>query len=284
MGFFTAEKPKLKPDTFKKLRDLIQLKTGIFFADNKKYLMENRLFKRLDSNSCKSFEEYYELLMFSPHRFAELKHLFDSVTTNETSFFRYMPQIDAYEKKILPEIVQRKAKGPNKTIRILSAACSTGEEPYTLAMLIDQNRLKFPGIKFEIFGCDISSSVLKSCQAGIYNSNALRNTPLPFVKKYFKRMPTGLFELSPTIRRMVQFRSANIVDSEHIKFYRNMDIIFCRNVLIYFDDKTKKQVINNLYSVLQPESYLFVGHSESLHSISRAFKLVNLRTCMVYKK
>ncbi len=284
MGFFTAKKVKLDDETFRKLRDFIYQKTGIFFGDNKKYLLENRLYKRLEETGCKSFEEYYNLITISPQRFKEIKHLYDSITTNETSFFRYMPQIDAFEKIILPEVVKRVREKGTKKIRILSAACSTGEEPYTLAMIIDYNKAKWNDIKFEIFGCDISPSVIMSCKKGIYNSNSLRNTPMQYIKKYFKQLPSGLYEISPQIKNMVQFRTANLILSEHMRLYKDMHIIFCRNVLIYFDDKMKKQVINNLYSILVPKGYLFIGHSESLHSITRALRLVNLKTCMVYQK
>ena len=274
---------KLSLDIFQQLRDLIYEKCGIFYADNKKYLVENRLIRRLEEHSFKTFEEYLYFLKYDTQRNHELSFLYDSITTNETSFFRNPPQLEAFEKWVLPLVIENCRKSSNNRLRIWSTACSTGEEPYTLSIMLLENRVILSGISTEIIASDISEGVLTSARKGVYGNNSIRGTPKYHIDKYFT-VTSDTFAIKPEIKNMVKFSNINLYDHVKMRTMRGFDVIFCRNVLIYFDDKAKKQIIASLYDSLNPNGYLFIGHAESLHTITRAFKLVNFNRMPVYKK
>lgn len=277
-----APKAVLSQETFGQLRDLIYERTGIRFADNKKYLLESRLARRLEERNCPDFEAYYHFLKYDPDREREMTALYNVVTTNETSFFRDMPQLSAFAEGVLAEILQNGA-GASKALKIWSAACSTGEEPYTLAMMAAEKGILSRGWRLEILATDISEMVLKSAQRGLYGEYAIRNTPEQYLKKYFAQEGSS-YAVRPEMRDLVRFQHMNLVDPSRMKVVRGMDVVFCRNVLIYFDEAAKKKVVASLYDSLNPKGYLFIGHSESLHTISRAFKLVTVNKMLVYQK
>ena len=268
---------KMQDETFRKLRDFIHEKSGIYISDNKKYLLENRLHRRLQERGLKSYEDYLYLIQYSADS-NELKKLFDVVTTNETYFFREPQHFDILVKHIIPSIVSSRAK----TFKIWSAACSTGEEPYTIAMLLKENP-SMTSIRTEIIGTDISDAVLQAAKRGVYSSYAVRNIPPNFFKKYF-RDANGVYTLDPSIKRMVRFQNVNLIDEKSMRMFRNFDVIFCRNVLIYFDENAKKKVVSLLYDALKPGGYLFIGASESLHNVTRAFKPLVINRTVVYQR
>jgi len=273
----------LSVETFIKLRDFIYAKTGILFQDNKAYLLESRLKWRLEECGCGSYDEYFYLLNYDPRRHTELVNLYNSVTTNETSFFRDAVQIKAFYDDVLPLVAkQNKEKGINE-IKIWSAASSTGEEAYTVAMQMDNQQLPKNGFRIEIEGSDISDQVLEKAREGKYGKNAIRNVPSDYLSKYFINT-SDVYELNPHIKKMARFRNINLIDSMKTKSMRNMDVIFCRNVLIYFDEKARKTVVSNLYDSLRSGGFLFIGYSESLHNISRSFKLRHFNRALVYQK
>jgi len=273
----------LDKTTFVQLRDLIYEKTGISFAENKTYLLENRLKRRLEDCGCSNFEEYYYLLKYDPRRSRELIHLYNSITTNETSFFRDAVQIKAFYDDVLPLVAkQNKEKGINE-IKVWSAASSTGEEAYTMAMQMVNQKLPQLGFRIDIAASDLSEQVVETAKKGIYGKNAVRNVPPEYMSRYFSN-GGDTYEVLPEIRKMVRFSNMNLMDSARMRSMRNVDIILCRNVLIYFDEKAKKTVISNLYDSLRPGGYLFIGYSESLHNISRSFKLEHFNRALVYKK
>jgi len=274
---------KLSLVTFQQLRDLIYEKCGIFYAENKKYLVENRLTRRLEEFGFKTFEEYLYFLKYDSRRNHELSFLFDAITTNETSFFRNPPQLEAFEKGVLPLVIENCRKSSNNRIRIWSSASSTGEEPYTLAIILLENRVIMSGISTEIMASDISEGVLTSARKGVYGTNSIRSTSKYLIDKYFT-VNSDTYTIKPEIKNMVKFSNINLYDQLKMKTMKGFDVIFCRNVLIYFDEKAKKQIIASLYDSLNPNGYLFIGHSETLHNISRAFKLVNFNRMPVYKK
>lgn len=270
-------------ETFKNLRDLIYEKSGIYFVENKKYFLENRLSKRVLDRNLKNFEEYYFFLKYDSRKTQEYPFLYDSVTTNETSFFRNPPQLEAFENFVLKEVMD-KARNPGpKKLRILSLPCSTGEEPYTLSMMCLEKKLPAQGWALEIQAGDISPGTLDSARKGIYGKNSVRNTPPYYLNKYFTLSGEN-YIIKDEVKKFVQFDCVNLVDSRKIKIFGNFDVIFCRNVLIYFDEKIKRKVVSDLYDALKPNGFLFIGHSESLHNISRAFKLVNFSRSPIYKK
>lgn len=276
-------KPRLSNETFVLLRDIIYAKCGIFFPETKKYLLETRLARRLEELSLKTFEDYYYFLMYDSQREKALTGLYNSIVTNETSFFRDQPQLDAFRKGVVPLVVDEKAQAGGRTLKLWSAACSTGEEPLTLAMMLLEDGLLSKGWNIDILASDISDNVLKPAAAGNYEKYTLRNTPEQYVRKYFVQNGES-YTASKKILDLVRYRKINLVDSIEMRMVRGIDIIFCRNVLIYFDDNSKKKVISHLYDSLNKGGYLFVGFSESLHNITRLFRPVSVERSVVYKK
>ncbi len=274
----------LSLNTFEKWREFIYKNSGIYFQDNKKYLLESRLLKRLNNLNLNTYEEYLEYVSTNSRKSLELKELFEAITINETYFFRNQPQMDAISQRILPELAKSKAGSFNKKIRIWSAASSSGEEAYSIAILINELiKPKFPGFTFEVIGTDISNDVLKRARSGVFKEYAVRNTPIFYLKKYFQR-DGNQFIINPAIKSMVRFNELNLYDDLKMRTMMNFDIVICANVLIYFDAKSKIKVVNHLYNSLNKSGYLFIGYSETLHGISQAFKLVSFPKTIAYKK
>jgi len=277
----SLQRPQLSEELFRQLRDLVYEKSGMFFNDGRKYLLESRMENRMKALGLEKFEDYYYLLKYSPEGEVEFRALFDEITINETSFFRNPPQMKVFQEHILPEFLRFKRF---KQLKIWSAGCSTGEEPYTLAILV----LEVLGVKVsqwfvDILGVDISRTVLERAQKGEYGEYTLRHMPPDLVQKYFlKEGP--IWRVKDEVKKLLRFEEMNLADPAQIRRVRGMDIIFCRNVLIYFDMEVKKRVVASFYDSLNPGGYLFIGHSESLHGISRAFKLVHFPEVIVYKK
>jgi len=281
-----GKKIEMSNHSFYALRDMIYKRSGIFFTDQEKYVLENRLLRHIEEGGFDDFEKYVDFLRHDPLRDKEFSSLFDLVTTKETSFFRDANQLQAFESVVLPPIVKEAEEKGCKKLRIWSAPCSTGEEPYTLAMLLLN---KFPKIQdsgwdIEIHGSDISECVLQSARRGEYNDYSIRNVPPPYLDRYFTKNGNGKYNVRPEVRGMVRLSNINLFDNMRVKMFRGMNIVFCRNMLIYFDEAAKKRVIANIYDSLAPGGYLFIGHAESLFNISRAFKLVNINNILIYQK
>ena len=276
--------PKMTDETFILLRDFIYEQSGIYFSDNKKGQLENRLAMRLKANNLLDYDKYYYLLKYDPQAGRELRALFDSVTTNETSFFRSPPQIQAFQEKVLPEIITRKNKQQDRMIRFWSAGCSTGEEPYTMGIVIRQIlNDKHSDWDIKIVASDISEKALRSAKAAMYSDYSLRAVA-PEVKQSFFTPDGNSYRIIEDIRNLVDLQYLNLNDAKRVQIMKGFDVIFCRNVLIYFDDEAKKRFVSQLYDSLNHGGYLFIGHSESLHNISRAFKLVHFPGALGYKK
>lgn len=270
----------LPDDVFRQLRDQIYKRTGMFFADSSKYLLQKRLSPRARELNFDSFQKYFYFLQYDARAEAEYDQIFDLVTTNETYFFREPAQLAAFSEEIVPEILSRKAV---KKIRIWSAGCSSGEEPYSIAIMLAEGGM-FREATFEIFASDINQQVLVKARKAHYRENAFRATDPALRQKYFTREPDGTWQLSDEIRNRVSFGRLNIHDEARVSLLGSLDVVFCRNVIIYFDDKSKKTVINNFYQRLVDGGYLLLGHSESLISLSTQFKLRHLKHDMVYQK
>nr|WP_321256902.1 protein-glutamate O-methyltransferase CheR [uncultured Pseudodesulfovibrio sp.] len=268
---------------FINLRDYIYAECGIYVADNRKYLIENRLGNRLKKLNLKNFDEYYNLLRFDACRAAEIKRLYEVITTNETSFYRNPPQIKVFQQEILSEVIAG-CRRNGKKLRIWSAGCSTGEEPYTISMIAHEIlRSEIGAWDIRITANDLSERVLESARRGVYNDYTLRTTPQEIVSRYFDS-DEGQNKISPEVKRLVSFGQINLKDRMQLKRVERSQIVFCRNVIIYFDDAMKKHVINAFYDNLLPGGYLIIGHSESLHNISRAFKPIHYPGAIIYKK
>lgn len=268
----------LADSTFTAIRDFIYDKSGIYITDTKKYLIENRLSRILQEKNLSTFEDYLKLLKFSMNG-NELSRLFDAVTTNETYFFREPEQLNVFQNELMPRIMCQKKT--NQPVRIWSAACSSGEEPYTISMMLLEKG--YASRQFEMYGSDLSEAVLNSAKRAVYNSYSVRNIPAAYSKKYF--LNNGqTFSLQSSIVNMVKFMKINLFEERNVRQMNNMDMIFCRNVLIYFDVKSKQKVASYLYDCLNPGGFLIIGASESLHNITRAFKPHVINKVIAYEK
>ena len=275
-------RPALSPDVFRLLRDFIYQFCGIHFVDDQLFLLERRLWPRVEALTLTDFGDYLRYLrLCSPEsRQAEFLEIAERVTTNETYFFRESYQLDAFSQEILPEIHSRRPRG--KRLNIWSSACSTGEEAYTIAILIHETGL-FADWDVRVFGSDISRRVLAVARKGEYGHNSFRTTDAGFLRRYF-REHNGKHQIVDDIRQRCTFGHVNLVDPAMTRFVGEVDVIFCRNVLIYFDQRARRQVIDMMHDKLVPGGYLLLGHSESLITLSTAFELVHLRHDMVYRR
>jgi chemotaxis protein methyltransferase CheR len=280
----SSAKLTLTTTNFEEWRSYIYDLCGIYFQDNKKYLLESRLLKRINHLKLSSFEEYLKYLKYNSQARVERRYLYEAITINETFFFRNQPQLDALTSKIFHDTIQAKRKIGQKKIRIWSAASSSGEEAYSVAMVIaDMVQPKYPDIQFEIIGTDINEEVIERAKSGVYKEYAIRNTPAFFLKKYFKAEGMN-YIIDPKLKSMVKFSSLNLYDNIKMRAMSNFDIVFCANVLIYFDANSKIKVVSHLYNALNRGGYLFIGYAETLHGISKAFKLESFPKTISYKK
>ncbi len=278
-------KPQTMSDvTFRDLREFIYSKTGIYFQDNKKYLLESRIAKRLQALRMDRFEQYTDFIRFNSSSEDEKKHLFDAITINETYFFRNEPQFEVMEKTLIPEIMKLKPSTGRGKLRVWSSASSSGEEAHTIAMIfLERIKPKYPNLDLEVVGTDISPSVLDIARKGVYREYSIRNMPKYYLEKYFTASD-GRYTVVDAVRKLVRFDHMNLYDQPRMRMMSNFDIVFCCNVLIYFDAKSKIQVVSNLYNSLNRGGFLFIGYAESLHGISTAFKVINFPKAITYKK
>lgn len=267
----------LSNSTFEELSRIIEERTGIHIPGTKRYLVENRLVRVLEEHNLKGYDEYLYLLKYSPNG-REYERLFDAITTNETFFFREPMQFNLFVDHIVPRAIE--AKGGERSIRVWSSACSSGEEPYTISMLMRDKR---PDVSIDILGSDISNKVLAAAERAVYSSYSIRNVPEYYMARYFTAKGRD-FVLDPAVRKTVRFRNFNLLTERASFDFMNLDVVFCRNVLIYFDIKTKQKVVSMLYDCLRPGGVLVIGSSESLHNVTRAFSPVTLDKVVLYEK
>ncbi|WP_316900994.1 protein-glutamate O-methyltransferase CheR [Pseudodesulfovibrio indicus] len=274
---------RITDQEFVNLRDFIYAECGIYIADNRKYLLENRLGNRIKKLNLKNFDEYYNLLRFDPAKGAEMKKLFEVITTNETSFYRNPPQLKVFQEEVLTDVLDS-CRRKGRKLRIWSAGCSTGEEPYTISIIIHEMlKAELPNWDIRITANDLSERVLESARRGVYNDYTLRTTPEEIVGRYFD-VDNGQNKIRQEVKRLVSYGQINLRDRVQVKRVERSQVVFCRNVIIYFDDEMKKRVINAFYDNLLPGGYLIIGHSESLHNITRAFKPIHYPGAIIYQK
>lgn len=273
-------RPSMSDETFRQFRGLIYEQTGISFQDNQKYLLESRLQGRLQERRLTSFEDYYNYLRFDPSRDKELVAVFSLVTTNETYFYRDLPQLDAFMKTVVPHLME--TNKATKQCRLWSAACSTGDEAYTLALML----MEHPPLvnwSIDILATDISDAVLDFARAGVYDAHALRHVPAALLRKHFTEQK-GRYALSALVKSRVKFMNLNLYDRPRLMLVRGMDAVFCRNCLIYCDDKAKQQIVTDLHAALKPNGYLIMGFSESISKQSEQFRTIHSGRSVVYQK
>ena len=277
----SEDKQSLSVEEFRLIRDFIHDKAGIYFADNKLYLLRNRLRSRMEELGLTRFNDYFYRLKYDTGR-TEFNQLMVLITTNETSFFRNEPQLRSFELEALPMVIKRiEAAAQKKTIRIWSAGCSTGEEPYTLAMILKERLPK--GWHGEILACDISEQVLSKARRGQYRKNNIKTLQRYYRDKYFS-LEEDLYTIKPEIKAMVKFSHVNLSETNKLYLFTGFDFVFCRNVMIYFSEEVRKRIVRAYYQSLNPGGFFYVGHSETLHGISKAFKLTYFKEALVYEK
>jgi chemotaxis protein methyltransferase CheR len=275
-----AEDARLRPEEFRLLRDLVNGYAGIYFGDEALPILERRLKERLSALGLSRFSEYYQFLKFSSGATSELDEAVDLLTTNETYFFREDYQLRAFKNEVLPILASDAAS--RRRLSIWSAGCSTGEEVYTIAILIAESGL-FNGWDVRVYGSDISRRCVAAARRGIYGASAFRAVGPEVKRAYFMDRADGSHVID-RVRQNCHFGHLNLMDTERIRVVGRVDAVFCRNVLIYFDQRSRKKVIDMFYERLIPGGFLFLGHSESLLNVSTAFELVHLSEDLVYRK
>ncbi len=261
---------------FQRFSALVYEHAGIKMPPAKKIMLEARLQKRLKSLGIGSFEEYGDYVTSREGHENELVHMIDVVTTNKTDFFREPAHFEFLVKTAIPKIQQVRQNLSNDTLRIWSAGCSSGEEPYTLAMVLSEYAQQKPGFNFSILASDICTQILKTAKTAVYPEERADTIPLNLKKKYLlrsKERERALVRIAPNLRSLISFRRINFMD-DCFDVAEKMDIIFCRNVVIYFDKPTQQTLMRKFHSQLKPGGYLFIGHSETLSGLDVNFKPV----------
>jgi chemotaxis protein methyltransferase CheR len=270
---------------YRQIRDLVYKVSGIYKAEEKLYLLADGCGRRMKQLGARNPREYWDLLTAHPSRDGELRQLLNEITIGETCLFRSQPQLDALRKVILPEIVAEKTKQISKRLRIWSAGCSTGEESYTLAMnMLEERDRLLQGWTIEILATDLNDRSVETAKAGIYGDYALRNTSDFYKRKYFSTIDERKLQIIPEVKKLITFSRLNLQDDSRMLFMRGMDLVFCCNVLIYFDGVSKSKVINHFFSNLNFGGYFFLGTSESLMKLNEQFHLIHFPGTIAYWK
>lgn len=270
---------------FRQIRDLVYKVSGIYKSEEKLYLLADGCGRRMKHVKARTPRDYWDHLTANPSRDGELRQLLNEITIGETSLFRSQPQLDALRKVILPEMVVEKTKQITKKLRIWSAGCSTGEESYTLAMnMLEESERLLKGWTVEIVATDLNDRSVETAKAGIYGDYALRSTSDYFKRKYFSPIDEKKLQILPEVKKLITFSRLNLQDDAKMVFMKGMDLIFCCNVLIYFDGASKSKVISHFFSNLNYGGYFFLGTSESLMKLNDQFRLVHFPGTIAYWK
>ena len=274
---------ELGEEEFRLLRDFIHERFGLFFDDNQRGSLRARLSGRVTSLGLASFEDYYHYLRFGPQRAEELERIGSHLTNNETYFYREQPQLQVFANPILVNLKEAKTRRGERTVRVLSAGCSSGEEPYTLAMILYDSGLFFWGWDVRVTGMDVDRAALARAEKGSYRHNSFRSISPALIDRHFVKGPAEA-TVKDSIRKLTRFRHGNLVDPASYEGLAPLDAIFCRNVLIYFSDAMILKVVSLFHEALAPGGYLFLGHAESLSRITELFRAVRFQGAMVYQK
>ena len=256
----------LKPDDFDFLAKLLKERSGLIITPDKAYLLESRLMPLARTRNLKTLEELIGKMRMRDEALA--REVTEAMTTNESFFFRDTKPFDQFKETVLPAMLQLRAA--KKSLRIWSAACSSGQEAYSLAMILKEESIKLAGWRIEIIGTDISQEMLEKAKAGLYSQfEVQRGLPIQYLVKYFKKKDES-WQIDPAIRAMVQFREFNLL--QDMKMLGQFDVVFCRNVLIYFDQPTKSRVLDNISKQMPDDGFLYLGGAETVLGISDRFK------------
>lgn len=282
MPFSFVNDHLMSDEEFQLLRDCIYGHCGIYFDSDSKYILEKRLSRRLTDLEIPTFYDYYHYLKYNRNKDQELMDIMDVLTTNETYFFRESFQLKAFTDEVIPELVKIKSARGNRSLRIWSAGCSTGEEPYTIAMLLSEIP-ELTGWNIEIIGTDISQRVLQHARRAVYGKASFRTTEEHYLLKFFSPQDGG-YKVNDAIRNLVTISHLNLFDTNRMIMLGKVDLIFCRNVIIYFDLVAKKRVAESFHNTLYDGGFLLLGHSESLMNVTTLFTLRHFKNDMIYQR
>ncbi len=275
---------ELTSHQFGRFRDLIYAKLGIHFEDRKVYFLKRRLEDRMAANAMVKFDEYVFLLAHCDPDGMEMQALANLITTNETYMFREYEQLEGFANLCLPEIVAAKRVRGDYTLRIWSAGCSSGEEPYTLAIIVREVLLDADRWRIEIVATDVDEGMLALSAEARYGERSIKNVPEDYRPRHLIRISREEYTIKPDTKALVTVRHLNLHDQAAMGQMRGFDFVFCRNVLIYFDDASRRGVVDNFYQSMNPNGFIFLGHSESVGRITPAFKMRRLEKQLVYCK
>ena len=272
--------PALTQEEYRRLCEYLYRHSGMIFTETKRYYVERRVNERMAATGSHSFAGYFGLLRVNTQ--GENEHFVNALTVNETYFYREEHQLQCLSKDLLPERIKKK-RGTDG-IRIWSVPCSTGEEPYSLAIWLLENWPLVDHYEIEIVGSDIDTRVLQQARQGIFGKRALMRLPPELVQRYFSPSPDDNWQILDDLRNSVRFSAANIVESAETRAHGRFDVIFCRNVLIYFDDASRRAAAENLYENLLPGGFICLGHTESMSRISPLFDVRHFADAIVYQR
>lgn len=266
-------------DEFRRLSEFIYRRTGMVFAESKLYYVQRRIDERMAATQSESFGSYFARLRSDVG--AEVEHFINACTVNETYFYREEHQLQCLTANLLAE---RTKDMRGDAIRIWSVPCSTGEEPYSIAIWLLENWPEADTYNIEIVGSDIDTNVLESAKAGVFSKRTLMRLSSSLVEKYFEKLDNEQWRILDDLRGSVQFSKVNLVESEETRAFGQFDVIFCRNVLIYFDDASRRAAAENLYENLAPGGFICLGHTESMSRISPLFDVRRYADAIVYQR
>ncbi|WP_370459185.1 protein-glutamate O-methyltransferase CheR [Aggregicoccus sp. 17bor-14] len=283
MAAFDEPRPQMSPEDFRLLRDLVHAHCGILVREDMQFVMERRLAPRLEALGLEDFRAYYRFLRYAPERRAELEAAVEALTTHETYFYREPQQLRALSDELLPQLQRKNAR--TRRLRFWSAGCSTGEEAYTVAMLLKASG-RFEGWDVEVYGTDISRRVLEAARRAEYGPSSMRAIPPEVQQRFFVPVSggAGRLRVREDVRAWVSFGQLNLLEPGAAQLVPQVDVVLCRNVMIYFDPAARRQVLRVFHDKLVPGGYLLLGHSENLLNLSADFELVHLRTDLVYRR
>jgi chemotaxis protein methyltransferase CheR len=272
---------QISEEDFQKFREFFYRKTGIQFEDSKRYFVDKRLIERIETTDSGSFRSYFTMLRFQASG-EEVQALTNLMTVNETYFFREDYQFKCLVESLLPEIITRKERG--STIRIWSIPSSSGEEPYSIALYLMEYWKDINNWDVEIISSDIDTDILKRARAGKYSQRSVQNLPVKLLQKYFKKLGDGDYQLSDDLRQSVEFTRVNLAEPADTRAYRGFDIVFCRNLLIYFDDLSRRKAAEVFCDAMNHGAFICLGHSESMSRITSLFRVRKFPEAIVYQK
>jgi len=275
-----AAQSMISEDDFLKFQEYFYRKTGIQFENAKRYFVDKRLIERIEATGSQSFRSYFTMLRFQASG-EELQRLTNLMTVNETYFFREEYQFECLVKSLLPELTKRRDKG--LPIRIWSIPSSSGEEAYSIAIYLLEFWKGLAEWDIEIISSDIDTKILGAARQGIYSARSIQNLPARVLTKYFKRTSEG-YQISMELREAVEFTRVNLSEPADTRSYRDFDIVFCRNLLIYFDELSRKTAAETFYDAMRPGGFLCLGHAESMSRISSIYKIRKFPEAIVYQK